>query len=125
MVGRVVVMEPAAFQAWLAEGPPAPSMTAEGGRLFAKLNCATCHTDSRKAPSLAGSFGSVVTLADGRRAVVDADYLRESILSPRARLVSGFPPVMPAYQGQLNESQVMDLVAYIESMGSEKGATGR
>ena len=125
MVGHVVVMEPAAFQAWLAEAPQPPSMTAEGGRLFAKLNCATCHSDPRKAPSLAGRFGSTVTLAGGRRAVVDAEYLRESILSPRAKLVAGFPPVMPAYQGQLNESQVMELVAYIESMGSEKGATGR
>jgi len=125
MVGRVVVMEPAEFQAWLAEAPQAPSMTAEGRRLFTRLNCATCHSDPRKAPALAGRFGSTVTLADGRRAVVDAEYLRESILWPRAKTVAGFPPVMPAYQGQLNESQVLDLVAYIESLRLGGGAKPR
>ena len=121
MVGHVVVMEPADFQAWLGEPPQAPSMAQSGQRLFASLNCATCHADPRKAPSLAGRFGSTVTLADGRRSVVDAEYVRESILAPRTKLVAGFPPVMPAYQGQLNETQVMELVAYIESLGPERG----
>jgi len=121
MVGHVVVMEPAEFQKWLAEGPAPPSMADNGARLFAKLNCATCHSDSGKAPLLAGAFGSSVPLADGRSIRADEAYLRESILAPRTRMVAGYPPTMPAYQGQLSESQVLELIAYLESLPRGKG----
>jgi len=76
MVGRVVVMDPAEFQRWLAEEPRAPSMAQTGEKLFSRLNCATCHSDPRRAPSLAGKAGSTVTLADGRRVAADGAYLR-------------------------------------------------
>jgi cytochrome c oxidase subunit II len=125
MVGRVVVMDPADFQKWLAETPRSPSMAESGAKLFARLNCATCHQDSRKAPQLAGSFGSIVPLADGRRAVADEAYLRESILAPRSRLVAGYPPTMPTYQGQLTESQVLELIAYLKSLPGGKGNSSR
>jgi cytochrome c oxidase subunit 2 len=121
MVGHVVVMEPAAFQAWLGEGPQPPSMTAEGGRLFARLNCATCHSDPGKAPLLAGNFGSTVPLAGGGAIRADEAYLRESILAPRTRIVAGYPPTMPAYQGQLTETQVLELIAYLKSLPGGKG----
>ncbi len=118
MIGRVVVMEPADYQAWLSEPPQPPSMTETGQRLFARLNCATCHDDPRKAPSLAGRFGETVSLADGRRVPADDAYFRESILFPRSKIVAGYAPTMPTYQGQLNETQVLELVAYLESLGS-------
>ena len=124
MVGRVVVMDPADFQAWLGAVPRSPSMAENGGRLFAKLNCGTCHADSRKAPSLAGTFGSPVPLAGGGSAYADEAYLRESILAPRTRMVAGYPPTMPAYQGQLNESQVLELIAYLKALPPGSGRGG-
>ena len=117
MIGRVVVMEPSAYQAWLAEPPLAPTMPQAGQRLFAKLDCATCHDDPRRAPPLGGRFGGMATLADGSRVPADEAYFRESILFPRAKLVAGFAPTMPTYRGQLNESQVLNLLAYLESLG--------
>ncbi len=116
MVGHVVVMDPADFQKWLAEGPQPPTMADAGARLFAKLNCATCHADPAKAPRLAGAFGSSVPLADGGSIFADEGYLRESILAPRSRMVAGYPATMPAYQGQLSESQVLELIAYLKSL---------
>jgi cytochrome c oxidase subunit 2 len=124
MVGRVVVMEPADFEAWMGQAPQAPSMAETGQRLFTTLNCATCHSDPRKAPLLAGRYGSEVPLADGRRIFADEGYMRESILSPRSKIVAGYSPTMPTYQGQLNESQVLELIAYMESLGNQKGKSG-
>jgi cytochrome c oxidase subunit 2 len=121
MVGHVVVMDPADFQTWLSELPRAPSMAQTGQRLYATLNCGTCHDDAAKAPVLPGRFGSIVTLADGRRVRADEAYVRESILFPRTKIAEGYPPTMPTYQGQLNETQVLDLIAYVESLGGEKG----
>jgi cytochrome c oxidase subunit 2 len=121
MVGRVVVMDPADFQKWLAEGPPAPSMAESGARIFAKLDCATCHSDSGKAPLLAGRFGAEIPLAGGGSVRADEAYLRESILAPRTRMVAGYPATMPAYQGQLTESQVLELIAYLKTLPNRKG----
>ncbi len=118
MIGRVVVMEPAAFQKWLSQEPRAPSMAASGRKLYATLNCATCHDDRMNAPRLAGSFGTLVELEGGQRVVEDAGYIRESLMTPRAKVVKGYRPTMPTYQGQLSETQVLQLIAYIQSRGN-------
>ena len=121
MVGRVVVMEPGDFEKWLGDTPRSPSMADTGAHLFAKLNCGACHGSGGKAPALAGAFGKTVPLADGRSVVADEAYLRESILAPRTRMVAGYPPTMPAYQGQLTESQVLELIAYLKTLPPAKG----
>jgi cytochrome c oxidase subunit 2 len=69
---------------------------------------------------MAGLFGRTVQLEGGQSVVADENYLRESIIEPSAKIVKGFPPLMPSFKGQLTEEQVMDLVAYIKSMA---GAT--
>jgi cytochrome c oxidase subunit 2 len=33
-----------------------------------------------------------------------------------AKIVEGFDPVMPAFEGQLGEEQVLQLLAYIKSL---------
>jgi cytochrome c oxidase subunit 2 len=119
MIGTVTVMEPAAFQAWLSGGATGPSLAAGGEKLFQGLACNTCHrsdTETR-GPRLEGVFGRPVSLADGRRVIADEAYIRESILNPTARIVAGFQPIMPAYQGLVSEEGLMQLVAYIESLG--------
>ena len=123
MIGSVVVMEPAPFQEWLAGGPSL-SPVEEGGKLFASLACNTCHrADSgARGPNLAGLFGSKVTLADGSTLVGDAEYIRESVVTPSARIVAGYQPIMPTFQGAVTEEQLLQLVEYIKSLSPPPGA---
>ena len=45
----------------------------------------------------------------------DDAYIRESILNPSAKIVAGYTPLMPTFQGQLSEEQILQLTAYIKS----------
>jgi cytochrome c oxidase subunit 2 len=74
---------------------------------------------------LIGIFGKPVQLDDGRTVVADENYIRESILNPAAKVVSGFKPIMPVFQGQVSEEQLTSLVAYIKSLNQvPAGAAG-
>ncbi|HVG91265.1 MAG TPA: c-type cytochrome, partial [Alphaproteobacteria bacterium] len=46
-------------------------------------------------------------------------YIRESILQPNAKIVAGYQPLMPTFQGQLTEEQIIALTAYIKSLKSQ------
>ena len=124
MIGWVDVMEPAAFQAWLTGGGTG-SLAGEGQKIFQSLGCVTCHrADAQgRGPRLEGLFGRTVTLASGEEVVADADYVRESIVTPAAKVVAGYQPVMPTYQGLVSEEGVMQLMAYIQSL-QEPAAKG-
>ena len=129
MIGRVVVMEPAEFQAWLQSGEsgamPALTPSAAGEALFQAQGCPSCHAagTGQRGPQLVGLFGSTVQFEGGGSTVADEDYLRESILRPQAHLVSGYPGIMPTYQGLLSEENVMQLIAYIKTLKPEGGKT--
>jgi hypothetical protein len=56
--------------------------------------------------------------------MADENYLRECILDPGAKRVKGFQPIMPTFQGLVNEEQVNALVAYIKSISANKPAGG-
>jgi cytochrome c oxidase subunit 2 len=118
MIGRVVVMEPADFQTWLGGGPAGESMTARGQNLFQNLACHTCHKSdgTGRGPVLDGIYGKLVTLQTGETVTVDDNYLRESILNPGAKVVAGYQPVMPMFQGLINEDGLSQIIAYIRSL---------
>jgi cytochrome c oxidase subunit 2 len=120
MVGRVVVMEPNEYQAWLSGGGTGLSMAARGEQLFQQLGCVSCHLNdgSGRGPSLAGKYGSQERLASGDAISVDDGYIRESILTPQQKLVAGYGPVMPTFQGLVNEEGLMSLIEYIKSLPS-------
>jgi cytochrome c oxidase subunit 2 len=124
MTGRVVVMTPGDYQTWLAGGPAPESPVAAGEKLFTELNCITCHRpdSAGRGPVLVGTFGRPVPLAGGDTVVADEAYVRESILSPAARVAAGYQPVMPTYQGQVSEEQIIALIAYIQSLRVPAGA---
>jgi len=126
MIGRVVVMEPSEYQAWLSGGSPADSPVSAGEGLFQKLGCITCHrSDSgARGPSLAGVAGKEVRLQDGQTVLADDVYLRESILHPEAKVVAGFQPIMPTFKGLVSEEGLMQLIAYIRSQGPGGGGQG-
>jgi cytochrome c oxidase subunit 2 len=118
MVGRVVVMPPAAFQAWLDGSGAAQSMTAQGAADFRKYGCSGCHAQGAavSAPKLAGLFGNKVQLTNGATVTADERYLRDSIMLPAKEITAGYTAIMPTYQGQLNEEQLLGLIEYIKSL---------
>jgi cytochrome c oxidase subunit 2 len=119
MVGRVVVMEPGAFQEWLGSGEGEGSLASAGGKLFADLACHTCHRPDvqGRGPVLNNLFGRTVQLQGGGTAVVNEAYIRESILDPAAKISAGFQPTMPTYQGTVTEQGILELIEYIRSIG--------
>jgi cytochrome c oxidase subunit 2 len=127
MSGRVIVMEPSAYQAWLsggntAAGPTSPqTMAAAGEQLFTNLGCSGCHRLDGwgVAPSLLGVFAKPVPLDGGATVTADEGYVRNSILLPQSQVVAGYQPVMPSFKGQVSEEQILQLIAYIKSLGSK------
>ena len=115
MGGRVVVMAPTAFAEWLQKGNANPSLAAQGFQLFRQLGCSGCHVNSTvHAPDLTGVYGRTIHLSDGRTLVADEAYLRDSILLPKRDVVAGYEPLMPSFQGQVDEAQLSALVAYLK-----------
>ncbi len=125
MTGEVVVMEPVAYQTWLSGGAPEGSLASTGEKLFSDLACNTCHRpDSRgRGPVLDNVFGRPVPLHDGTVVTADESYIRESILTPAAKVTAGFQPVMPAFQGLVSEEQLLALIEYIKSLSSHPQET--
>ena len=97
-----------------------------GGLLYQRRGCAGCHsTDGSKrvGPSFSDSFGNDKReFAIGDVGTVDETYIRESILYPKAKVVSGFNPVMPSYKGQLTEDDLFCIVEYLKSVSKIKPA---
>jgi len=118
MVGDIVVMDPHDYKAWMTNGQPSGGLAQTGMTLFQQLGCSTCHNmeTQGRGPNLRGVFGNPVQLEDGRTVVADENYVRESILFPAAKVVSGFKNIMPSWQGQVTEDQLDQLIAYIRSL---------
>ena len=124
MIGWVYVMTPADYELWLSGGTKGESMAEAGARLFNQLGCITCHIadGTGRGPVLQGIYGKPVKLMGGQSVVADEAYIRESILSPSAKIVLGYPSpsIMPTFQGQVSEEQILQLIAYIKSLSSEE-----
>jgi cytochrome c oxidase subunit 2 len=122
MIGRVVVMPPAEYEQWLSGDVAGETPVQTGERLFQQLGCHTCHraVAGGRGPTLVGVFGQPVRLQSGEETVVDEGYLRESILRPNAKVVAGYPPIMPTFQGQISEEDILHILAYIRSLGTQQ-----
>jgi len=122
MIGWVYVMEPADYQAWLSGGAGEGSLASRGEQLFQSLACINCHKEdgSGRGPMLVDLFGKTVEIEGGKPVVVDEAYLRESILTPQAKIAKGFQPIMPTFQGLVTEDQLLQLIEYIKSKGKKK-----
>ncbi len=125
MIGWIIVMEPADYQAWLSGGAAEGSLASLGQRLFQSLACDNCHRGDTqgRGPLLEGLYGKQVELRGGELATANAGYIRESILNPKAKIVAGFEPLMPTFQGLVTEEQLMQLIEYIRSIGPPEGGT--
>lgn len=118
MRGRVIAMDPADYQNWLQGS--AQTQASRGRELFLRYRCIGCHGEQTqvRAPRLEGEWGRTVPLADGTTVNFDENYARESILRPKAKVVAGYEPLMPTFEGQINEEDMVDLIQYIKSLGA-------
>jgi cytochrome c oxidase subunit 2 len=124
MRGRVIVMERSEYEAWLAgrmaEGPPGVAAS-----LLDQLRCTNCHAGggaNARCPPLENLYGNPVRLADGSTVVADDEYLRESVLNPAAKVVAGYQPIMPSYEGQLGEEGILRVIAEIKALAAPSRA---
>src|SRR5438132_446384 len=121
MIGRVVVMEPRAYEEWLKSGEPTESIVLAGQRLFHDRGCSGCHAPNSTfhAPLLEGLYRKPVPLADGTMVTADDQYLRDSILQPAKQISAGYDNIMPSFSGHLTEEEIMQLIAYLKAIGKQ------
>lgn len=98
-------------------GAGAPA-AADGSQLFERLDCIQCHQmdGGGPGPSLAGLYGETIPLENGETVTVDEQFIRTSILDPRAHTHAGYPPIMPPYEGRIGGEELSMLVEYIRSL---------
>jgi cytochrome c oxidase subunit 2 len=120
MIGSVIVMEQREYADWLSGVQVGAPIAQSGEQLFSQLGCSNCHAPGTGniGPSLVGLFGEPVPLQSGETVIADENYIRESILFPKRKIVAGYDPVMPSYEGQISEEQLLQLVEFIKSIGS-------
>ena len=122
MIAHVVVHPVGEFETWLEQASNFLETMAPvdaGRKLFQVRGCQQCHSvdgSVKTGPSLLGVFGQTRNFADGSSLTIDENYIRESILEPQARVVDGFDPVMPTYQGRLSDPEILALIEYFKSL---------
>ncbi|HVW22554.1 MAG TPA: cytochrome c oxidase subunit II [Opitutaceae bacterium] len=119
MVGQIVAEPADRYAAWLAAGNPG-SIARRGPALFVRYGCAGCHSPggSVRAPPLERVYGSEVPVAGGGFVHADEAYLTDSILLPEKVVVAGYQPLMPSFQGVIPPGDLVELVAYLKTLGS-------
>lgn len=122
MLARVKVVGTREYALWIEQSSgPGEGVSLEdyGASLYKSRRCVTCHSTDGSlnvGPSFKGIFGESTGLQGGGTAKVDENYIRESILDPQAKVVAGYQPVMPTYQGLLKDRDIDAIVAYIKSL---------
>ncbi|QAT89149.1 cytochrome c oxidase subunit II [Corallococcus coralloides] len=124
MRGEVVVLPPAAFEAWRdAQRRNLPvaaePMAVRGERIAAAQGCLQCHTVTGAphiGPTWLGLYGRQEPLEGGGAVLADEAYLTESMMDPLAKVVAGYAPVMPGYHGRLSAEDSGALVEFIKSL---------
>ena len=130
MIGRLIVMSEDDYKRWSASQIIRTELAGvpSGEQLFAEKSCVSCHSQPSIGldhsgrsigPNLSRVAGSEVTVLEGGKRVQrlsDDNYLRESTLDPAHAITEGFQNVMPSYKGQLSESELLSLIAYMKEM---------
>ncbi len=122
MIGKIRVVTDREYAEWLEKNSQegkGMSLADYGASLYASKACITCHSIDGKAgtgPTFLGLYGNQVKYQDGSTATADENYLRACILTPNLKVLAGYQPVMPTFQGVLDDRQVDALIAYIKSL---------
>jgi len=125
MLARLIVMPPGEYADWVehggrggGEGGSEP-LAARGERILSGAGCLNCHALDGKekiGPNLRGLYGSKAPLEGGQVVTVDEEYLRESIVDPGAKVVKGYPNVMPTYKASMPPDDVRAVVEYLKTL---------
>ncbi|OIO65854.1 MAG: cytochrome c oxidase subunit II [Candidatus Marinimicrobia bacterium CG1_02_48_14] len=126
MLGKVKVLSVSDYEKWLANAGaekdaevPLPEL---GKKVYTGKACMTCHTidgTPSVGPTFKNVFGHTVELSDGTTITIDENYIRESVLKPQAKVVKGFAPVMPTFQGLLSNREIDGIIAYIKTLSEQ------
>ena len=120
MMAKIHVVTLPEYEKWLQENDEGLSLAQKGEKLYSEKGCVACHSldgTIKVGPSWKGIFGKTEEMADGAKVPVDENYIRESILTPNAKIVKGFAGgVMPAFQGQVTEEQMNALIEFIKGL---------
>lgn len=134
MTGTVTVMEQADYEAWLAGGNQALTSSAVGQRLFIQNGCNGCHgpNSSVRAPLLDGIFGKPIPVqipkpgqgletTPATTIIADQRYIHDAIVLPDQEVAAGYKPIMPTFKNRITEEQILQITAYIRSLGTRGG----
>lgn len=116
------------LNAWIkkySSRPKGESPASYGEKLYSRRGCSGCHSvdgSKRVGPSFKESYGNQRPLASGETVLADENYIRESILNPKAKVVAGYQPAMPSYKGQLSEDDIYSLVEYLKTVSDHTPA---
>lgn len=90
-----------------------------GKRLYQQRGCQGCHSvdgSNRTGPTYKDAFGSVRELTTGQKVPIDENYVRESIIYPKAKIAKNYNPVMPSYKGQLSDDDIASIIEYMKTL---------
>jgi cytochrome c oxidase subunit 2 len=121
MRGWIYVLSPLQYSRWVQQGGAEGSLADTGEKLFHQFGCSNCHHYSGHGPgpNLTELYNSAVRIEGQPGGIADDNYIRKSILNANAQITYGFhQSIMPTYQGQLTEDQVIALIAYIKALGA-------
>lgn len=123
MLGKVIVMAPQEYEKWekgeQREKVAGVSPAEQGKQLYTQRGCNACHSiDGSRivGPTWKGLWGKEEIMQDGQKVTVDENYVRESILEPQAKIVNGYPPVMPSFKGVVSDEDISSLIAYMKTL---------
>lgn len=125
MLSKVIVQTQGDFEKWLAaEGNfidklPPEKLWEGGQKLYLQRGCKQCHSIDGSAgigPTFKGIWGHEALLTGGGKVLVDENYVRESVLNPQAKVVAGFQPVMPTFQGRLKDKEITAIIEYLKTL---------
>ncbi|MFL5262349.1 MAG: cytochrome c oxidase subunit II [Anaeromyxobacteraceae bacterium] len=138
MLAEVIALEPAEYDAWIAEArrstivaaqdspderlDPRASLADNGRRLAAEYGCFKCHTvDGTRhiGPTWLDLYRKTERLQDGKSVVADESYLTESMMDPAAKLVAGYQNVMPTFQGRIPAPEIASIVEFIKTLRTD------
>ena len=121
MMASIRVLSQSDYEEWLSNNNSGEDIPLEalGKKLYTAKACSTCHSldgSSMIGPTWKGLYGTRRIFDDGSAIDVDDNYIRESIINPGARIVKGYPPVMPTYSGLLSDREISGLIEYIKTI---------
>ncbi len=111
------------LNAWIkkySKRPDGVDPATYGEKLYNTRGCAGCHSvdgSKRVGPSFSGLYGRDEQMTGGAPVKADENYVRESILYPKEKVVAGYQPVMPSYKGQLSDDDIYSIIEYMKTLG--------